>query len=1018
MRITRLFLLIIGIIISNHLKAQDRTVSGIVRDMADETPLIGVNILVKGTAKGTITDINGAYTLEVASQEDILVFSYMGYISEEYQVGDRSVIDVALAPELTQLEELIVIGYGVTKKSVVTGAIAKVDDEDITRVATPRIDQAIQGQVAGVQISQNSGQPGADQTVVIRGVGTNGNSKPIYIIDGLPTDDMSHINPMDVASIEILKDAASAAIYGARGANGVILITTKKGEKGRTSLSYDGYYGVQQAWKVPELLNSEQYVELMNERVENERQTPSPNLPAVGDPLPYETNWLNEIFKTAPIQEHQISVTSGGENSTFLASGSYFDQQGIIGKEKARFTRYTLRLNSTIKIKDFIEFGNNLSYIHVDKANISQNDIFSTPLADAYNLDPLFPIEDPARDRGWGQSNLVNNELINPFSRFDITNSTTTQDKLLGNLYLDFELLEGLKFRTDFGAELFFTSDDNFKPTYDFTNNVFNNVNEVSQGNYRKFLWQWENTLVYSKTIGRHNFSALIGTTALKDKDQWGGASVSGIPREQENNPYWWYIDSGVDSTENAWGSANIEHSLVSYFGRATYDYDQKYLFSFIFRRDGSSNFGPENKFANFPSVSAGWVISRENFWNIPQIDFLKVRASWGRNGNEAIPGLQYTSIITREFRTYEFGKPGSEAKYQGASPAVLSNPSVQWETSEQTNIGVDVGIFNSKVNVALDFYRKDTKGLLMEPIIEVTRGNDPANVNVGSVRNSGLEIELSYNEQFGAVDFFSSFNATYLKNEVTNVSNEDGFLQGYFWPTKNVEITRMQEGLPIGFFLGYKTAGIFQDEDEILYDWINDEAEPLQPRAKPGDQKIVDVNQDGVIDANDKTMIGNPWPKWMFGGSVGAKYKGFDISLLFNASVGNDIYKIYKRQDLPYANLDAWWIGRWTEENPSNTIPRLKSSYPESDFFVESGNFLRIRNLTLGYTLPLAAVEKAKISNLRIYLAVDNLATLTNYTGFDPEIGSNDGWILRTGIDQGFYPQPRTSRIGLNLTF
>ena len=997
--------------------SQDRVVTGTVTSALEGEPLIGVNVLIKGTSSGTVTDLEGNYSITIPESNTILVFSYVGFLSDEVQVGNQSEINIALTEDVAQLEELVVVGYGVQKKSVVTGAIAKVESDDITQVATPRIDQAIQGQVAGVQIAQSSGQPGSGQTVIVRGIGTNGNYNPLYIIDGVPTDNMAHINPADVESIEILKDAASAAIYGARGANGVILISTKKGEKGQTSISYDGYYGVQQAWKIPEMLNAEQYVELMNERVENDNETPSANLPAVGDPLPYNTNWMEEIFQTAPIQNHQVTATAGSENASYLFSGSYFDQQGIIGGEKSRFTRYTLRLNSTADIKDFITFGNNLSYMHIEQRRLPENTMFSSPLADAYNLDPLFPVNDPNADRGWAQSRLVGNELINPLSRLDITNNKNIQDKILGNIYLQLELLEGLKFRTDFGGQMFFSRDENFTPTYSYTNTVFNDPNLVNQGTYRSFQWQWENVLSYEKQINDHFISVLGGITALENTGSYLGASVRNIPVEQENNPNWWYIDPGVDSTENAWSGADIRHSLYSQFARVNYNFKEKYLFTAIVRRDGSSNFGPNNKYAIFPSVSLGWVASNENFWNVPFMDFLKVRASYGQNGNEGIPALQYTSVISRAFRTYEFGKPTSEGQFQGASPAVLSNPNVQWETSEQFNAGLDFGFLNSKVTASLDYFIKNTNDLLMPPIIEATRGNDPANENVGSVRNSGLELELSYATNFGDVSFNTSFNASYLRNEVTNVSNEDGFLQGFFWPTKNVEITRMEEGEPIGYFLGYKTSGVFQSEEEVEFDWINNEGDPLQPNAEPGDLRIVDVNGDGVINDLDKTNIGNPWPDLTFGGTVGAAYKGFDISLLFSASIGNDIYKVYKRQDLPYANLDASWLDRWTEENPSNEIPRLSSTYRESDFFVEDGSFLRIRNITFGYNLPQNLLEKAKIKQMRVYLAVDNLLTITGYSGFDPEIGST-GWILQSGIDQGFYPQARTTRVGLNVSF
>ncbi|HCW08990.1 MAG TPA: SusC/RagA family TonB-linked outer membrane protein [Cytophagales bacterium] len=994
-------------------------VSGVVRESSGVLP--GVNIQLKGTAQGTVTDTNGLYKLTGVPSDGVLVFSFVGYATQEIQVGGRSTIDVTLIAEVTSLNEVVVVGYGVQKKSVVTSPISKVDSKDLAGFSVPRVDQMLQGQMAGVTIKSSSGQPGSGLNIFIRGVGTNGDNSPLIIIDGLVTNDgiLSALNPADIQSVEVLKDGSAAAIYGARSANGVILITTKKAKDGKATFTYNGSYGIQQPWRTPKMLNSSEYVSLIQEKYANGGSPLPTNFPDQNS-IQNNTNWMKAIFQSSATQSHQLSVSKGTDAGSFLASFSYYDQKGVIAPEKSNLKRITARVNSEQKINNFLSFGENLFVMHLEKNSIPENSEFGTPIADALVYDPTTAIYDKNAEYGFAQSPFVQKEYINPLSRIFISNRTDYQDEVTGNLYFKVTPIKNLVFKTDLGVDYSFYTGNGFSPSYHFTPAFFNTINDIYQYETKARRWQWENYATYSRSFGKHSAEATFGTTAQVryDGTSFSGSS-SGVQQEVQLNPNFWYITGTPDSLQRSASSSIEKKALQSFFGRINYNYDEKYLLTVSLRRDGSSQFGANYRYGLFPAGSVGWVISREKFWPQSAVTFAKLRASYGVNGNDRIGTLAYASTIERT-GIYPFGKPGNQTIYNGLSSSYSANPNIRWEQSKQLDIGLEAGLWNDKLVVELDYYVKTTSGLLMASTVPDYIGTNAPTANVGEVVNKGWEIDAKYRTSLGPVKMQFKLSGATLNNKVT-VVNADGYIDGYTWPIRNTVITRMEVGQPIGFFRGYKTNGIFKNTDDV-FAYINSNGDPIQPKAKPGDLKFVDANHDGVIDSKDIVNIGKPWPDLTIGFNANFNYKQFDLRMLFAGSFGNQIYRSYERQDVPNNNYQRQWLDRWTPTNTNGKYPRLTTNDTNnntraSDFYVESASYLRLRNIQLGYTLPTALMNKVNISQFRVYVSFDNLLTFTKYTGFDPEIGTS-GWILDTGIDKGFYPQLRTVSFGANLSF
>lgn len=1021
----RAFLLLASILLTFGMQAvAQRLISGAVKDQAGQ-PLPGVNVLVKGTTNGTATDVLGNYQID-ASIDAVLVFSFIGYASHEETVAGRTEVNVQLTEDITALGEVIVIGYGVQKKSVATASVSKVNADDLVGFSTPRVDQMLQGQVAGVTFKSSSGQPGSGQNIFIRGVGTNGNNNPLIIIDGVNANDglLASLNPADIESVQILKDGASTAIYGSRAANGIIMITTKKAKAGEASFNYSFFYGQQQPWRVPELLNASQYVELTREKYQNGNSTLPVGFPDQNN-IPNNTNWMETLIEPASTQTHQLSVSKGSDKSSLFASFSYFDQKGIIAPEKSNAKRFTARINSDQQVNDFLSFGQTLFLIHANNERIPENNAFGSPLSDALVYDPLTPVYDENGTFGFAQSPYVQKEYLNPLSRIFISNNKTFQDGIQGNVFLKINPIKNLSVKTDFGIDYNYYNGEGFSPSYQFfdTNGnqlpLTNEVNDLFRYTSSVFIWQWENYLNYTLSRGKHAADITAGTTSRELRARGFSASSSGLPDEVQLDPDFQYIDNTPDSLRRSAGTDPEREALLSFFGRVNYNYDERYLFSVTLRRDGSSKFGVNNRFGTFPSVSAGWVISRESFWNFNPVSFLKLRASYGINGNDRIGNLQYASLIGLT-GTYQFGKPGTQINYPALSSLFLDNPNLKWEESKQLDIGLEIGLLDDQLTLEVDYYKKTTSDLLMNATTAIYIGNKPPIANVGEVVNQGFELEANYRTTIRKVNLNIGFNAATLNNNVTKVT-DNGFIDGYSWPVRNTVITRMEVGQPIGYFRGFKTAGVFKSQDDV-FGYINQNGDPIQPNARPGDLKFVDTNKDGIIDNNDIVNIGKPWASLTLGLNIGASWKGFDMRMLFAASIGNDIYRSYERQDVINNNYSVEWLDRWSESNPNGSYPRVttldsnNNSRP-SDFYVEDGSYLRLKNLQFGYTVPASITSKLKLRTARAYISVDNLLTITGYSGFDPEIGTN-GWILDTAIDKGFYPQLRTVGFGFNASF
>ncbi len=994
----------------------------------DETDqgIPGVNVIFVGTSQGTVTDVNGEFTLENAPANATLSFSFIGYITQTVAVADRTTFNIKLISDVLALDEVIVVGYGVQKKSVATASVSVVNSKDLQGFSSSRVDQMLQGQVAGVTFKTASGQPGSPQNIFIRGVGTNGDNSPLIIIDGVNSSDqfLSTLNPADIESVQILKDGASTAIYGSRAANGIIMVTTKKAKAGEAKMNYSFFYGQQQPWKIPELLNASQYVELTREKYTNGNSTLPIGFPTQSN-LPANTNWMKEIFEPAGTQTHQLSVSQGTDKGNVFASLSYFDQKGVISPDKSYAKRLTARLNSEQQVNKYVTFGENIFLNHSSNGKIPENNAFGSPISDALAYDPITPIRDPNGTFGFAQSPYVQKEYLNPLSRIFISNNQTAQDGILGNIYLKIEPIKNLVIKTDLGIDYTMYSGKGFQPSYKFIATdgsqlpLTNATNDLYRYSSNVFIWQWENYATYSLTKGKHSGEITAGITARQKTEGGFAGSSSGIPAEVELNPNFQYIDNTPDSLKRSSGSDNERESLFSYFGRVNYNYDGKYLLSMTLRRDASSKFGANKRYGLFPSLSAGWVISKENFWPVKSVNFLKLRASYGINGNDRIPNLGFASVIGYT-GAYQFGKPGNQTNYLGNSLLFLDNPNLKWEESKQLDIGVEVGLFNDQLTFELDYYRKTTTDLLMLANTALYVGaNRPPTANVGEVVNSGFELEATYKKRLGDFNLNIGFNAATLTNEVTKVDN--GFLDGPTWPVRNTVMTRMEIGQPIGYFRGFKTDGIFRSTSDVL-GYINDSGNPILPGAVPGDLKFVDSNRDGKIDNNDIVNIGKPWADLTMGLNLSLNWKGIDLRMLFSCSIGNNIFRSYERQDVINNNYQKEWLDRWSVNNPGGKYPRLttldnnNNSRP-SDFYVENGSYLRLKTLQIGYDFPKAIVQNLMMQSLRVYVSADNLLTITGYTGFDPEIGTN-GWILDTAIDKGFYPQLKTIGFGINASF
>lgn len=1004
-------------------------VKGTVTDGKD--PLVGATVLEKGTSNGTLTDIDGKFELTLKNGKTAtLSVSFVGYKPKDVSANSGQSIDIQLESS-SELDEVVVVGYGTQRKAVVTGAIAKVKGSDLENMPVPRIEQSLLGRTAGVRVTTGSGQPGEGATVRIRGTTSINASEPLYVVDGIPvTGGIDYLNQADVESIEVLKDAASAAIYGARAAAGVILVTTKQGKEGKTAITYNAYWGQQAPSRKLALLNSKEYATLMNESsvaAKGEILFKDPSVFTGG------TDWQDAVFnQSAPIQNHELGITTGNAKSQYYASFGYFNQTGIVASPQSQWSRYSVRLNSTHKLNNFITMGTTLGYSKVNGRGSSTNSEYGGVLSRAVNMDPITPLieTDPlalntpvyknfavvrnAEGQPYGISKYVSSEILNPVAATAVNQGNGWADKFVGNAFVEIEPIKGLKFRSSYGSDIAFYGGEGFRPIYYLNASNRSDVTTYSRNQARGLYQVFGNTLSFSRYFAKkHNFSALIGTTVEKNHGEYVGGSVQNMPVSNIKDASLNF--SSVQADQN-FGGYEYNSALLSYLGRVNYDYDGKYLFSALMRIDGSPKFGTNNKFGRFPSVSAGWILSEEGFLKgNALVNFLKIRASWGINGSDQIGDFRYVSTVGGG-RNYTFGT--GDKLYNGISPNAIANPDLKWEQTTQTNLGFDAKLFKNW-SITLDVFQKITSGMLLDIRVPSYIGNAGPVGNVASLQNKGVELELGYSKKINKLTLNLTSNLSYIKNEITDLGPDKKFLGGQTFSPQNLEITRTIVGQPVGYFYGYKTQGIFQNQAEIDA-YKGKDGSKIQPIAKPGDFRFQDINGDGVINADDRTKIGDPTPSLTYGFNFTAAYSGFDILLFGQGVAGNQIFKATRRFDLQMANMTADALGRWTGEGTSTTYPRLVMDDPNknfsrsSDFYVEDGSYFRIKTLQIGYTIPpLSITSKIGLSRFRVYVSANNLATLTKYTGFDPEIGG-----ASFGVDRGFYPQARSYMFGLSAAF
>lgn len=1035
---------------------QTKKITGTVIDQNGEV-IIGANIMEKGTTNGTITNMDGIFTLNVNPNATLLV-SFIGYAKQEVKVGNQTTFQIRLKEDTELLDEVVVVGYGVQKKKLVTGATVQVKGDEIQKLNTTSALGALQSQTPGVNITVNNGQPGEGFKVNVRGLGTTGDSAPLYVIDGVAGGDINTLNPSDIESVDVLKDAASAAIYGARAANGVILVTTRQGKNGKMQVSYDAYVGWQNVYKNPGLLNAGEYMTIIDEIAFNEGSSGYDWKKLMGEKVygMYQagwdgTNWFKEISeKNALTQNHAVNVIGGSEISKFSIGFSYTEQNGILGKPCASaYDRYTARLNSDhvlVKGKgfDIVKLGEYLIFYYSEKNGVTQGNIYYNDVRNVLSANPLLPIyndkgeyygvEDKKAD-GWNVKETMGNPVMEMVAAGRGQNLSRNYG-LNATAYLEIQPIKGLKYRGQFSYKMSSNSYRSFSEPYNSSTSSSSNNYSVAQSAGLGHNISLENTLSYVlPELGKHGMDVLVGQSFEKT-GVGENLSTSNSIANAEKLPtltdfdHAWLNNINNKSTSSFNGSPWGESALASFFGRINWNYDEKYMATFILRTDGSSNFARGHRWGTFPSISAGWVISNEKWMETVQnwMDFLKIRASWGQNGNCNIPNFNYVSSVAFDpYNSYAFGSTDiatTADRTSGAYAKNLPNPNVTWETSEQMDLGVDARFLNGRLGMALDYYIKKTKDWLIQAPILATAGTGAPYINGGDVENKGFEIAMNWNERIGKdFNYGINMNLSYNKNEVTRIANSEGIIHGASGVLSigMDELYRAQVGYPIGYFWGFQTSGVFQNKAQIEA-WKSAGNGVLQTNPQPGDLMFVDQDYNGVIDDEDKTMIGNPHPDFRLGFGVNFSFKGFDFSMTSVGAFGHQIAKSYRSQDDRFQNYTSDIFGRWHGEGSSNLLPRLtdgsNTNWQEvSDIYIEDADFVRIQNLTVGYDFK-KLFPRMPLQQARVYIQAQNLYTFTGYSGMDPEVGygADASWV--SGIDLGSYPQPRTILIGINLKY
>ncbi|MDR3140628.1 MAG: TonB-dependent receptor [Tannerellaceae bacterium] len=1022
-----------------------RTITGTITDIHGG-PLIGANVVEEGTTNGVITDVDGKFSLSVKGNA-VLTVSYIGYIPQNIRIGNQTNLLIKLTENSAELDEVVVVGYGVQKKKLLTGATVQVSGENIRKINRVDVLGAMQGQTPGVNIVQRTGMPGDGFSISIRGLGTTGNSEPLYVIDGVPEGNINNLSSSDIESIDVLKDAATAAIYGARAANGVILITTKQGKMGKPQLSYDAYYGVQNVYKMITPLNAKEYMSIQNETRFNDGNPPLDFAALI--PKQYNSvisgewngsQWLEAIRnKNAPMQNHALGLTGGTELSKYSLGFSYLSQDGILGKPAPPvFERYTARINSDYAVFkgdgfDILKIGENLNYSYKENSGIHVDNIFSNDIRNMLVASPLMPMYNESGayyDQASKQEDLwvLDNMAFNPVAEMMYLRGNLNKSHgLQANVFIEIQPIRDLKFKSSYNYMFDSNTSRSYVPVYNLGDMHIRQLDEVGQGANSGYSWTWDNTLSWILRLKQHTIDAVIGQSIEKrgyGEVLYGGNTQSLFPGSFD---YAWLSNAKGRNPNDMRivGFPFTSGRLASYFGRLIYNLKETYIASVSLRADGSSNFAKGKRWGYFPTASAGWLISQENFMEFAKgtLDFFKIRASWGQNGNNSIDPFQYLATISFD-ADYGFGEDDN-ARHTGAYGDIIPNPDVRWEKSEQINLGFDSRWLASRLGLTFDWYVKTTKDWLVLAPMLASYGTNPPYINGGNVENKGVELLLSWNDKIGDFSYGINWNMAENKNEITKIANSEGVIHGGAdILSKGVsEFYRAQTGYPIGYFYGYKTAGIFQNQEQV------NNTEVKQNNAQPGDVIFVDVKKDGLINADDRTMIGNPHPDITSGLSLNFSYKGFDLSLNAYGAFGHQIIRSYRDyRYYPLQNYTTDIFGRWHGEGTSNKLPRLTSgthfNWSVSDIFVEDADYVRLQNLTVGYDFK-RLIPRLPLAQARLYVTAQNLFTFTGYSGMDPEVGYNqkDGGAIygdtwTSGIDSGFYPSPRVYMFGLNLKF
>lgn len=1004
----------------------DQTVTGTILDETGAA-LVGVNVQIKGTTRGTASDVKGAYRIDVPNGTSVLVFSYIGYKAKEVTVGNQTTINVSLESDAGALDEVVVVGYGTQKRSSLTGAVSTVTTKEITALPVPNVAAALQGRVPGVSVVNNGG-PGTAPTVQIRGIGSiNYSSGPLYVIDGVPTGDLNSFNTNDIESLEVLKDASSAAIYGSRAANGVVLITTKKGSRdSRVRISLDSYVGTQSAWNTIDVLSRDQYVQYARALTTNAGIPLPARLNNLGVPIytgatqtfaQTETDWQDELFRSAPIQQQQLSLSGGNTISRFFASGNYFKQDGI--QQGTSFERGSLRLNSDHQVTKFLTIGQTLTTSYSSQRPETNGG--RSQLMHALRMVPYWPATDPTRPGGFSAPTALDGtDPENPLRAPALDINRNRFLKAFATIYADVKLASFLRYRFNYGADFGFGTTTGFLPIYNdgYGGRTSSTVSDSRTTNISQVF---TNQLTFDKTIGKHEFNVLA--VAERQTTKFEGLSGSGT---RPNNDL--TVIQGVSNPAITSNRSITE--LISYVGRINYEYGGKYLLSASIRRDGSSLFAPGNKWGNFPSASVGWRINQEGFMkSLPQLSELKLRASYGKTGFNGIGNYAWQSLVQADATAYPFGAANSLGSYFNG----LGNTELKWETTDMVNVGIDGGLFNNQITFTAEVYNRNTDGLILGVPIPNSLGYSNAPVaNIGSMKNWGYEFQAGYNYAKGDFRGNVSANVGITRNRVLSLATPTASIYAGLDPDYGgFDITKTEVGQPIQSFYGWQVDGIFQSQAEInaANALDGDDKTLYQDKAAPGDIRFRDVNGDGRITPDDRTYLGSYLPKFNYGANFNGSYKNFDFTLYLQGVQGNKIYngtKVVTQGMLRLFNAGPAVLDAWTPTNTGTNVPRAISGDPNnnsrtSDRFIEDGSYMRVKNLTIGYSLPaktLGSLTNSVVSKVRVYVSSQNLLTFTKYTGYDPEIGSRNGTLLRNGIDYANFPQARTVLAGLQVTF